>query len=114
SEIRCSTTRRTSPGEALVSVTTVTAIELRGVGLVSSMGVTTSGIAQRLATEGTGFRTVDETGWAGLDGGIYEGGFLETELLGGLHRKVRDVAPYTLLARVVELGGAALAQLGPL
>jgi 3-oxoacyl-[acyl-carrier-protein] synthase-1 len=96
-------------------VTKVTkAIELRGVGLVTSMGLGTAAIAQALAGKGAGFRTVDETGWAGVDGRIYEGGFLETEVLGGLHRKVRDVQPHSLHARIVALGGAALAQLAPL
>lgn len=95
-------------------MTTVTAIELRGVGLVTSMGVGAAAIAERLAGKGTGFRTVDETGWAGFDGRIYEGGFLETEALGELHRKVHDVQPHSLHARIVALGGAALAQLAPL
>lgn len=95
-------------------MTTVTAIELRGVGLVTSMGVGAAATAERLAGKGTGFRTVDETGWAGFDGRIFEGGFLETEALGGLHRKVRDVQPHSLHARIVALGGAALAQLAPL
>jgi len=95
-------------------VTTVSAIELRGVGLVTSMGVGPAAVAEALAGRGHGFRTVDETGWAGLDGRIYEGGFLETEALGGLHRKVRDVQPHSLHARVVALGGAALAQLAPM
>lgn len=92
----------------------MTAIELRGVGLVTSMGVGGPAVAKALAGTGAGFRTIDETGWAGLDGRIYEGGFLETEALGGLHRKVRDVQPHSLHARIVALGGAALAELAPL
>lgn len=99
---------RSRPGDQ------VTAIELRGVGLVTSMGIGAAAIAERLAGKGTGFRTVDETGWAGFDGRIYEGGFLETEALGGLHRKVHDVQPHSLHARILALGGAALAQLAPL
>lgn len=95
-------------------MTKVTAIELRGVGLLTSMGVGAAAVVKALAGKGTGFRTVDETGWAGLDGRIYEGGFLEAEVLGGLHRKVRDVQPHSLHARVVALGGAALSQLAPL
>ena len=91
----------------------MSAIELRGVGVTASLGIGTVQVADAVAAGAEGFRSVTETGWAGVDGEIYEGGFLESEVLGDLHRKVRDVPPYTLHARVLQLGGAALAQLRP-
>lgn len=88
-------------------------IQIDGIGIMTSLGSDVMDLVESIHGDIDALRTVDEMGWKGIDGTVYSGGFIEEHKLAPLHRKVRNVDPYSLYARLLRLSGSALKQLKP-